>query len=74
MIVQVMNKVYKMTNVQADEVLKVAKEQIPFGIYAVKKGNMLIMCRDKASSKTQLKKMIRDYKAKGFTKVYSNGL
>lgn len=73
MIVQILNKAYKMTDKQADEVLAVAKEQVPFGVYAVKKDDQIIMCNDKALSKTQLKKMIREYKAQGF-KVYSNGL
>lgn len=73
MIVQILNKAYKMTDKQAEEVLAVAKEQVPFGVYAVKKGVQLIICNDKAPSTTQLKKMIREYKAQGF-KVYSNGL
>ncbi len=73
MIVQILNRAYKMTDKQAEEVLSVAKEQVPFGVYAVKKGDQLIMCNDKVESRTQLKKIIREYKAQGF-KVYSNGL
>lgn len=73
MIVHILNKVYKMTAKGAEELLEVAKEQVPFGVYAVKKGNQLFMLNMKAQSRTQLKKMIRDFKNEGLL-VYSNGL
>lgn len=73
MIVHIVNRVFKMNKEQADEILNIGKEQVPLGVYAVERDNVLVMCNDKANSKTQLKKMIREYKAKGF-KVYSNGL
>jgi hypothetical protein len=50
-----------------------SKEYCPFGIYAVEKDNQIEMMNLKATSKTQLKKLIREYRLKGF-KVYSNGL
>lgn len=52
--------------------LKIASEQVPFGIYAVEKGNYAELCNLKCSSVTQLKNLTRQYKAQGF-KVYSNG-
>jgi hypothetical protein len=73
MIVHIVNRVFEMNKEQADEILNIGKEQVPLGVYAVERDNVLVMCNDKANSKTQLKKMIREYKAKGF-KVYSNGL
>ncbi len=73
MIVHILNKVYETTAKGAEELLKVANEQVPFGVYAVKKGNQLFMLNMKAQSRTQLKKMIREFKNEGLL-VYSNGL
>lgn len=56
---------------QAESVLKVASEQIPFGIYAVEKDGIIELRKDKCQSKTQLKRMRREFKEKGF-KVYFN--
>nr|DAM48560.1 MAG TPA: hypothetical protein [Caudoviricetes sp.] len=53
--------------------LNMSKEYCPFGIYAVEKDNQIEMMNLKATSITQLKKMVRQYRIKGF-KVYSNGL
>lgn len=62
-----------MTSKQAKELLKMSSEHVPFGIFALEKGNQIELMNQKASSRTQLKKMIRDYKSQGF-KVYANGL
>lgn len=51
--------------------LKVASEQILCGIYAVEKDGIIELRKDKCKSKTQLKRLIRQFKQKGF-KVYSN--
>lgn len=50
-----------------------SKDYCPFGIYAVEKDGQIEMMNLKATSKTQLKKMVREYRLKGF-KVHSNGL
>lgn len=51
--------------------LQVAREQVPFGIYAVeKKGYAELRC-DHCSSITQLKELTRHFKAGGF-KVLAN--
>lgn len=42
------------------------------GIYAVEKGNYAELRKDKCSSRTKLKELIREFKVQGF-KVYSNG-
>lgn len=73
MIVHILKKVYEMPDKEAEGLLKIAKEQVPFGVYAVRKDDQLFLLNMKAKSRTQLKKMIRAYKDEGF-KVYSNGL
>jgi hypothetical protein len=71
--VHILKKVYEMSEKDAEGVLKVAKEQVPFGVYAVKKSGQLFLLNMKATSRTQLKKMIREFKNQGFL-VHSNGL
>ena len=73
MIVQIMKKTYKMGKKEYDGLMKIAKEKVPFGVYAVKKNDTTIMLNEKCNSKNQLRNIIKEYKAKGF-KVYSNGL
>ncbi len=68
-----MNKNYQMRQDQAKAMLNMSKEYCPFGIYAVEKDNQIEMMNLKATSITQLKKMVRQYRAKGF-KVHCNGL
>lgn len=55
-----------------EKLLSVAKEQVNFGVYAIKKNDYVEMRNDVCNSKTQLKKLIREYKTQGF-KVYYNG-
>lgn len=69
--VKVGPRVYEMGLKELNNLLKVASEQIPLGIYAVQKGNYVELCRDKCNSITQLKKHKRAYKSNGF-KVYAN--
>ena len=70
--VKVANRMYLMSQQEYKGLLKVASEQVPFGVYAVEKNNYAELCNIKCSSITQLKNSIRQYKAQGF-KVYSNG-
>lgn len=51
--------------------LKVASDEIPFGIYAIEKGNYAELRRDKCNSMSKLKELARNFKANGF-KVYMN--
>ena len=67
-----MNRVYKMSHQEYQGLLKVASDQIPFGIYAIEKKDYAELLNDKCKSITQLKELTRNYKANGF-KVYSNG-
>jgi hypothetical protein len=52
--------------------LKVAKEQVLFGIYALEKADYAELRCDKCDSITQLKELTRQFRKQGF-KVYSNG-
>lgn len=52
--------------------LEVASEQVPFGIYAIEKKGYAELRNDKCQSMTQLKNMIRQFRAAGY-KVLSNG-
>lgn len=52
--------------------LKIASEQVPFGIYAVeKKGYAELRC-DHCDSITKLKELTRQFRQQGF-KVHKNG-
>lgn len=52
--------------------LKVASEQVPFGIYAVEKKEYAELRCDKCKSITQLKELTRQFKVQGY-KVLANG-
>lgn len=69
--VRVGPKIYQMSEDELKGLLKIASEQIPLGIYAVKKDDYVELCREKHNSITSLKKTIRAYKSNGF-KVYAN--
>ena len=64
-------KTYRMSRAEYDGLLKVASEQVPFGIYAVEKKDYAELRCDRCSSMTQLKKLTRQYNQHGF-KVLSN--
>ncbi len=63
---------YQMSQKEYQGLLKVASEQVPFGIYALEKKDYAELRADKCSSITQLKNLVRQFKAQGF-KVHSNG-
>lgn len=52
--------------------LQVASEQVPMGVYALEKDDYAELRCDQCKSVTQLKELIRQFRAGGF-KVYSNG-
>lgn len=70
--VRISNRLWRMGEKEFKKLLSVAKEQVKFGVYAIKKNDYAEMRNDVCNSKTQLKKLIREYKARGF-KVYYNG-
>lgn len=61
-----------MSHQEYQGLLKVASDQVPFGVYAIEKKDYAELRNDKCKSITQLKELTRNYKANGF-KVYSNG-
>lgn len=67
-----MNRLYRMSQKEYRGLLRVASEQVPFGIYAVEKQGYAELRCDKCQSVTQLKELTRQFKAQGF-KVHSNG-
>ncbi len=70
--VKVMNHLYQMNREKYNGMLKIASEQVPFGIYAVEKDDYAELRCDKCDSMTQLKKLTRQFRVNGF-KVFSNG-
>ena len=52
--------------------LAVASEQVPFGVYAIEKGDYAELRCDKCESMSKLKELIRMFKAQGY-RVWSNG-
>lgn len=61
-----------MSRKKYEELLEIAKEQVPRGIYAIEKNNYAELRNDKCTSSAQLKAMIRLFKQQGF-KVHANG-
>lgn len=70
--VTIANRVWKMSTKEFKGLLEIAKEQVPFGIYAVEKDGYAELRSDNAKSITHLKKQVQQYKAAGY-KVYVNG-
>lgn len=68
-----MNRLYQMNQKEYQGLLKIASEQVHFGIYAVEKKDYAELRCDKCRSITQLKSMVRNFKSQGF-KVMANGL
>lgn len=60
-----------MSQKEYEGLLKIASEQVPLGIYAVEKQGYAELRCDKCESITQLKKLTRQFKTRGF-KVYAN--
>lgn len=67
-----MNRTYQMNQKEYQGLLQVASEQVTMGVYALEKDDYAELRCDKCKSVTQLKELIRQFKAGGF-KVYSNG-
>ena len=67
-----MNRLYKMSQAEYQGLLKVASEQVSFGIYAIEKKDYAEMRCDKCESITRLKDLTRQFKAQGY-KVKANG-
>lgn len=68
-----MKKLYQMSNKEYEGLLKVASEQVPFGIYAVEKTGYAELLNIHCSSKTEMKARKRAFKQQGF-RVLCNGV
>lgn len=64
---------YIMRAIDANRLLKVSKNMVPFGIYAVEKDRIIELRCDIALSDGHLKRMIQDFKKNGF-RVYWNDI
>lgn len=62
-----------MSRQEYKKTLEVAKEQVPFGIYAIEKKDYAELYNQKCTSVTQLKTLIRQFKKQGY-KVHYNGI
>ena len=70
--VKINNRMWRMSHREYQGLLKIAREQVPLGIYAIeKKGYAELRC-DKCESITKVKELSREFKKKGF-RVYTNG-
>jgi len=59
-----MNRLYQMSQKEYQGMLKLASEQVPFGLYAIEKQGYAELRCDKCSSVTQLKSLTRQFKAR----------
>ena len=62
---------YGMNIKQLHGVLKVASSLIPFGIYAVQKGDVCELRKDEFDNAEELKKAVVAYKENGFNVYYN---
>lgn len=69
--VKIANRMWAMSREEYQNLLKVAKEQIPMGIYAIEKKDYAELRADRCESITQLKVLTRTFKQHGF-KVLAN--
>lgn len=67
-----MDRIYRMGMEEYKGLLKIASEQVPFGIYAIEKAGYAELANLHCKSMTELKNEIRAFKKQGY-KVYQNG-
>lgn len=66
------NRIYAMSRDKWKEGIEpIAKESVPFGIYAAEKGGQIHMMHEHCKSMTELKRKKREYVSAGY-KVYTN--
>lgn len=70
--VKVGPKTYTMSRKEYEGLLKIASEQVPFGIYAVERSDYAELRNDHCQSTTKLKQLTQQFRQQGF-KVRSNG-
>ena len=65
------NSTYEMSRISYEKILDTSSKFVPCGVYAVEKDDFAELKKDKCKSVTELKKIVSEYKKKGF-KVYFN--
>ena len=70
--VKVGARTWRMSRGEYERLLKVASDQVPFGIYAVEKADYAELRADHCQSSTKLKQLTQQYRQQGF-KVRANG-
>ena len=68
-----MNRVYRMSQEEYQGLLKMASDQVPFGVYAIEKKGYAELRNDKCKSMSQLKALVRGFKAQVFKILSNNG-
>jgi hypothetical protein len=68
--VKVQERVYEMTEDALKGLLRIAAENVPCGVYAIRRGNYVELRNDRMT-KTKLKAVKRSYRQEGW-KVYAN--
>lgn len=63
---------YQMSKQELQKLLKIASDQVPFGVFAIEKGDYAELRNDRCKSITQLKSLIRQFRQQGY-KVHANG-
>ena len=69
--VKVANRLYRMSKEEYLKLLAIAKEQVPYGIYAVEKAGYAELQNIRCKSTSELKKITRGFRMQGF-KVLAN--
>lgn len=64
--VKIMNRMYRMSREEYHGLLKVASDQVPFGVYAVEKNGYAELRNDKCRSVTELKALTAVLNRRGF--------
>ena len=62
-----------MTQERTQQMLKVASDIVPMGIYGIEKDNRLTLMVERYKSMTKLKKAKRKYKQNGYKVYWNNG-
>lgn len=63
-----------MNRKEYEGLLKIAKEQVPYGIYGIEKDHYAELRNDRCKSATQLKNLIRHFKIQGFRVFFNKGM
>lgn len=72
--VVIRKRAWKMNKAQVKEILKLASEKVPFGVYAIRKGADYYELQNlPASSKSEIKDFRKKMRSQGI-KVYCNGI